>query len=351
MIAGIVIAAIIHYESQKPKKSSLTPQQKDQLSILPENMRQTSSQKAKKYPRAIELVSPSGYLNTDKITIKELVGKKVLLVDFWTYSCINCQRTQPYLNAWYKKYKDLGLEIIGVHTPEFEFEKNKTNVQKAIANFGIKYPVVQDNDYATWNAYDNRYWPRKYLIDIDGFIVYDHIGEGDYEETEQKIQELLEERMAAFSEQKDIVKDTVKPQNTESIEARSPETYFGAARNNNFGNGTPGVLGPQHLTLPKQIQKNLFYLSGEWIFEKEYATNQVDGAKIVFQYDAKNVYIVASSTNGTQIRILQDGKEVKTLEIKDEKLYQLIGSDKSGVHTLEIQITKGAIKAYTFTFG
>src|SRR3989344_7615215 len=131
-----------------------------------------------------EIVNPSGFVNTDGITVGSQVGKKVVLVDFMTYSCINCQRTFPYLNAWYKKYKDQGLEIIGIHTPEFAFEKDIENVREAMKRFGIMHPVVLDNDYATWRAYGNRFWPRKYLIDIHGDIVYDHIGEGAYEETE-----------------------------------------------------------------------------------------------------------------------------------------------------------------------
>ena len=148
-----------------------------------------------KYPRFAELANPDGYLNTDHdITIGEYIGKKVILVDFWTYSCINCQRTLPYLTSWDEKYRDEGLLIIGVHTPEFGFEKEYDNVKRAIEKFNIKYPVVQDNEYQTWRAYKNRYWPRKYLIDIDGYIVYDHIGEGAYDETEEKIREVLKER-------------------------------------------------------------------------------------------------------------------------------------------------------------
>jgi len=147
--------------------------------------------KAKKYKPAQEISTPDGFVNTDSISIGELIGKKVILVDFWTYSCINCQRTTPYLNAWYEKYHDQGLEIIGLHTPEFEFEKDYNNVKAAVEKFGIKFPVVLDNDYSTWAAYRNQYWPRKYLIDIDGYIVYDHIGEGAYDETEAKIQEAL----------------------------------------------------------------------------------------------------------------------------------------------------------------
>jgi thiol-disulfide isomerase/thioredoxin len=152
--------------------------------------------KSKIYKAAKEITSPDGFINTESqsITIGEFVGKKVVLIDFWTYSCINCQRTLPYLNKWYEKYKNEGLEIIGIHTPEFEFEKKYDNVKKATEKFGIKFPVVLDNDFSTWRAYQNNYWPRKYLIDIDGYIIYDHIGEGAYEETEQKIKAALSER-------------------------------------------------------------------------------------------------------------------------------------------------------------
>src|SRR3989344_2903633 len=156
--------------------------------------------KALRYDKAPELVDPDGYINTPRlssgqagpITIGEFRGKKVVLIDIWTYSCINCQRTLPYLKMWYDKYADQGLEIIGVHTPEFAFEHVLSNVQAAVDGFGIKYPVVLDNKYATWNAFGNQFWPRKYLIDIDGYIVYDHAGEGKYDEAERAIQRALE---------------------------------------------------------------------------------------------------------------------------------------------------------------
>jgi thiol-disulfide isomerase/thioredoxin len=144
----------------------------------------------------IEIKNPSGFVNTNDqpIKISDYIGNKVILLNIMTYSCINCQRTFPYVTAWYKKYKDDGLIVIGIHTPEFAFEKDKGNVEKAMKEFGINFPVVLDNEYATWNALENKYWPRKYLIDIHGNIVYDHVGEGAYEETEEKIKELLKER-------------------------------------------------------------------------------------------------------------------------------------------------------------
>ena len=149
----------------------------------------------------VEIVNPAGFVNTDgvPITIGQYIGKKVILVNIMTYSCSNCQATFPYVNSWYEKYADDGLLVIGIHTPEFAFEKDIKNVTTAMQKFGITYPVVLDNEYATWNAYANRYWPHKYLIDINGRIVYDHIGEGAYAETEQQIRKALAERTEVLS--------------------------------------------------------------------------------------------------------------------------------------------------------
>lgn len=147
-----------------------------------------------KFERAAEIMAPAGFINTDGVSISEARGEKVVLVDFWTYSCYNCQNTQPYLNAWHEEYADDGLLIIGVHTPEFGFEREPANVERAVREAGIEYPVVLDNNYATWNAYDQRYWPAMYLVDADGFVRYKHFGEGAYAETEATIRELLAER-------------------------------------------------------------------------------------------------------------------------------------------------------------
>jgi thiol-disulfide isomerase/thioredoxin len=152
------------------------------------------ARKEAEFTRAKEIVAPTGFINTDDISIGENLGEKVVLLEFWTYSCINCQNVQPYLNEWHEEYEDDGLLVIGVHRPEFEFEKDPTSVERAVGEAGIEYPVVLDNNSATWDAYDNRYWPARYLIDADGFIRYQHFGEGAYEENEQEIQELLAER-------------------------------------------------------------------------------------------------------------------------------------------------------------
>jgi thiol-disulfide isomerase/thioredoxin len=319
-----------------------------------------------KYPRAIELAGISGYLNIhDGFRLSEAVGKKVVLVDFWTYSCINCQRTLPYLNAWYQKYKDQGLEIVGVHTPEFEFEKNKANVASAIAKYGIMYPVVQDNDYGTWGAYGNRYWPRKYLIDIDGYIVYDHIGEGGYDETEQKIQELLKERASAMGEQVAVSSDVVHPAGVIGVNdsvARSSETYFGADRNEFLGNGIQAKVGLQAFVLPKTFATGKLYLDGDWNIEAQFAQTKSAQAKVVYRYQGNSVYVVASSPEPVAVTVLRDGVLVppaaagedvvngKVL-VSGSRLYKIIKDNDYGTHTLELIIDKPSVQFYTFTFG
>lgn len=323
------------------------------------------AEKVKTFQPAKEIVKPAGFINTEGIKIEDLIGKKVILVDFWTFSCINCQRTFPYINSWYEKYKDKGLEIIGVHTPEFSFEKEYDNVLSAVDRYNLKYPIVLDNDYATWNAYKNQYWPRKYLIDIDGFIVYDHIGEGGYEETERKIQELLEERMKVLGETGKIDNSLSKPEGVESVDAsvvRSPEIYFGASRNSYLGNGAPGVVGPQSLVEPQGVKANILYMVGDWDFDGEFAENKSKGAKIIFRYTAQKVFLVASSENKVNAKILIDGKNVSlnmvgsdvdnsTVIIERDRLYRLIENDSSEEHTLEIIINEPGVKIFTFTFG
>lgn len=311
--------------------------------------------KEKKFNKVPELSTIDGYINTDgkPITLDSLKGKVVLL-DIWTYSCINCQRTIPYLNDWYEKYHDQGLEIVGLHTPEFGFEKVQSNVEKAVEKFDIKYPVVLDNDYSTWRALGNQYWPRKYLVDIDGYIVYDHIGEGSYEETEKAIQKALEERALRMGTENTVSEAAnTTPSDVilvDSRKVRSPETYFGASRNQYLANGRFGVVGEQTLSIPARVVPNNLYLGGVWDIEDEYAENK-GSATIVFGYEAKNVYMTAGSVNGVDVEIYEDDKLVKTITIKDETLYQLIQDTDYGKHTLKIVIPNAGLRAFTFTFG
>lgn len=308
---------------------------------------------------APELVQPSGFINTEgkPITIAQFKNEKVVLLDIWTYSCINCQRTIPYLKAWDKKYRDLGLEIIGLHTPEFAFEKVQANVEKAVKGFGIEYPVVLDNDYATWNAYGNNYWPRKYLIGSEGNIVYDHIGEGNYAETERAIQKALIELHKADSDSESVIipDDIVNPSDATPMEqgkVKSPEIYFGALRNDFLGNGMNGTVGEQTFILPQNIDTNTLYLEGRWNINEEEARS-VGPSKIVFKYSAKNVYLVASSEflAGTEVTIIKDGRVEKTIIIKDDTLYTLIEGMGYGQHTLEIIVPGAGLNTFAFTFG
>lgn len=300
----------------------------------------------------VEIVNPSGFVNSDGVTIGELVGKKVVLVEFLTYSCINCQRTFPYVVSWYSKYRDEGLEIIGIHTPEFAFEKNIENVRKAMHEFGIEYPIVLDNEYATWNAYGNKYWPRKYLIDIHGNIVYDHIGEGAYEETEEKIRELLTERARVLGVAPGV--DTLGPTGSTvlatPIQTRSPETYFGSLRNENFGNGTQHLSGVQTLTFPQSFAANTLYLDGVWDVQGEYAETQ-GASRVAFMYDAAKVHIVASAPTPTTVTIVIDGIQTGTITIDDERLYTLVDDLLPGSHLLELRLPTSGLRLYAFTFG
>ena len=330
--------------------------------VFDEAMRIT--QKEQLYEKAPEIRGAAGYVNTggEPITIGEFRGKKVVLLEIWTYSCINCQRTIPYLKAWDEKYRDEGLQIIGIHTPEFAFEKVQANVENAVREFGIEYPSVLDNDYATWRALGNNYWPRKYLIDIDGFIVYDHIGEGAYEETEQEVQRALMERaeiLGAKGPDQNVVSGAITPANLSGV--RSPEIYFGSHRNDRLGNGVSGDSGSYEFAAPNNVSRNVLYLDGKWNITPEYAESEDVGA-IVFKYSAKDVYMVASAPTGVRMRVLRDGEPVGAfagesvdadgyVTVQDNRLYKLVHDENAGEHLLELEIEGPGFQAYTFTFG
>ncbi len=314
---------------------------------------------------AIEIVGPTGFINAPaNFKLSSLIGNKVILLDFWTYSCINCVRTIPYLNAWYQKYKDQGLVVVGIHTPEFDFEKKLANVQAAVAQYGIQYPVILDSNQGTWDAYNNLYWPHEYLIDLAGYIVHDHVGEGSYAETEADIQKLLAQRASVLgTTSSGITTSIVNIQAPDLTEIGSPETYFGAARNSLFANGTYFVNGEQTLALPSTIDGNKFYLGGTWDFQDQYARNIGSGAQVEYEYNAKNVYMVAAgTTNGVSVEVLQDGRPITVAnagsDVHDDKmivtgnrLYNIVNNATPGVHTLEFIIDAPGLQIFTLTFG
>ena len=390
-ISILIIAAVIFYlESSKvtpvsdivnqdinvekivqegSKNTVTTTTEEEGTGTLAETTKERLARKSALYEPAKEISSPDGFINTDGIKISDLIGKKVILVDFWTYSCINCQRTLPYLNDWYKKYADQGLVIIGIHTPEFEFEKDYNNVAKAVEKYGIKYPVVLDNDYSTWRSYENRYWPRKYLIDIDGFIVYDHIGEGGYDETEQEIVKLLNEKNKILGTGGEVAMNDAPPANVDNVDfakVGSPETYLGSARLERLANlpsqDCIGRTCEYHVAEP--ITLNSFQLDGRWGMEPEQVTLESDTGSIFYRFNANKVNLVVGKADGIKAEIYLDGKlitpEKAGRDVQDDgtvtfsaaDLYNLV--DQKGEyseHVLEIRFLEKGINAFAFTFG
>ncbi len=308
---------------------------------------------------APEVTGIKAWINSQPLKIQELRGK-VVLVDFWTYSCINCIRTLPYLKKWDEKYRDKGLVIIGMHTPEFEFEKDYSNVKQAVERYGIKYAVAQDNDYATWRAYKNSYWPRKYLIDKDGSIRYDHIGEGAYEETERAILALLNEAGADVSDM--TISD--KADRVNFTEIGTPELYLGY----NFARaplGNPEGFSPGNVVDYKQTnitQPNIVYLSGKWKNEADRII-AVNDSLLFLVYRAKNVNIVGGGA--AVVNVLLDGKYLdektkgqdtlltngKSITIIDsQRLYNIVSAPDYRTHLLGISANPG-FEIYAFTFG
>lgn len=298
-------------------------------------------------PKAPEIAGIASWLNSEPLSLASLRGK-VVLVDFWTYSCINCIRTLPHLVAWDAAYRDKGLVIIGVHTPEFEFEKERANVEAALAKHGIRYPVALDNDYATWRAFKNNYWPRKYLIDRTGAIVYDHIGEGGYEETEAKIQQLL-------SQPGPVVSETVQAEEPGAV--GTPELYFGSAfLRQPYGNDQQPRLGAETAyALPRELQPNAIYLEGTWLARSDSAESRSDG-KIVLGFIAQSANLVLGADAPAELEVLVDGAPSAAADVQDgrasvqeERLYNLYAGSP-GAHVLEVRVPAG-VRAYAFTFG
>jgi len=270
---------------------------------------------------APELIQGGEWFNSKPLTLSELKGK-VVLVDFWTYTCINCQRIFPYLKDWDKKYRDAGLIVIGVHSPEFEFEKSAKNVQQAIADFGLTYPIMQDNNFATWKVYKNQYWPAKYLIDKDGVIRYTHFGEGDYDETEEMIQKLLKETGAT---------PALSINNpTYQTYGRTPELYLGSER---------------------YAQSSPITRTGQWDMSAEYALPG-SSATMTVQFDAKSVYLVMRPISGSgKVEIYLDGKYQKTITVDKDTLYTLVDSASSAPHELRLVFPSGNLELFAFTIG
>jgi cytochrome c biogenesis protein CcdA/thiol-disulfide isomerase/thioredoxin len=292
------------------------------------------------------------------LSIAELDERnRVTLIDFWTYTCINCIRTLPYLRAWDEEYRERGLTIIGVHTPEFAFEKDAGNVADAIDEYELEYPVVQDNEYGTWSAFGNQYWPAKYLIDADGQVRYVHFGEGSYEETEAAIRSLLAEAGEAK------LGGGVGDQGAETADPklRTPETYLGWERARGFAEpprpGTRGYSAPT----AEELAPNEFAFDGRWEVGRESAAAD-DDAALALRFQARRVFLVLGSPGGpAPLEVRLDGRPVPnrlagddvsggTAAIAEQRLYRLVELPDAGEHTLELRFAPG-IEGYAFTFG
>jgi len=317
------------------------------------------------FKKAPELTGISDYLNTTPDELKKEMNGKVVLYDIWTYSCINCVRTLPYITAWDDKYADQGLLIIGIHSPEFEFEKDSENVKLAIEKYGINYPVVLDNDMKTWKAFENKYWPRKYIADHEGYLRYDHIGEGGYQETEKIIQQLLEERSNALGIQTATSVPLVDIEEFQHTMFRTPELYFGykfAQNRNQLGNDEgfqPGKI--ISYSEPKNTDLHKFYLIGDWKNYEDSMELVSDTGSIKLLYNAKEVNIVTDKHAELEI-FLDDlpvspdysGKDItegNKVKVTDAGLYNIINSDNSSTHLIEIKVNGKGFQIFTFTFG
>ncbi|CAM5774881.1 cytochrome C biogenesis protein DipZ [Labrys miyagiensis] len=317
-----------------------------------------------------QLPSLSGaveWLNTPPLTAEGLRGK-VVVVDFWTYSCINCLRSIPYVRAWAEKYANQGLVVIGVHSPEFAFEKNVANVRQAIKDLRVGYPVAVDNNYAIWQGFNNQYWPAHYFIDAQGRIRGHHFGEGDYDKSEQIIQQLLKEAGRTDVAQGTVAVDAKGAEAAADMnDVISPETYIGYERADNF-------IAPSGMVVDKSqvyakagpLDLNQWTLTGDWTVDKEKATLNAGGGGIVYRFHARDLHLVLGpGPDGKPVRfhVLVDGKAPGDAHgvdvdgdgngtVTNQRLYQLIRQGKPVEdHTFEIDFEDPGAEAFAFTFG
>jgi thiol-disulfide isomerase/thioredoxin len=315
--------------------------------------------------RSPSLAGAVQWLNAEPLTPAMLKGK-VVLIDFWTYSCINCLRAIPYVRAWDAKYRGQGLVVIGVHTPEFAFEKNVANVRTAAGALEITYPIAIDNEYAVWRAFDNRYWPAHYFIDAEGRVRHHHFGEGGYDESERVIQQLLAE-----AGQKAVPGGVVAVQaggvGAASNEANvlSPETYVGYERADRFVSPGGAAADARKVYADGDPRLNEWGLKGAWTIGKEHATLDQAGGSIVYRFHARDLHLVLAAPAGKSVRfrITIDGRppaDARGMDVDaggqgavtGQRLYQLVRQSGSVTErTFEITFLDAGVQAYAFTFG
>jgi len=309
----------------------------------------------------------TGWINSQPLTLAELRGK-VVLIDVWTYTCINWLRQLPYVRAWAEKYKNQGLVVIGVRTPEFAFEKNIDNVRRAAKDMKIDYPIAIDNEYAIWRALNNKYWPALYFVDAQGRIRHHHFGEGEYEQSERVIQQLLAEAGS------DAISRELVSVDARGVEAaadwgslRSPEIYLGYERTENFAS-PGGAASDKRRTyaVPARLRLNHWALSGDWTMNREAAVLNNASGQIAHRFHARDLHLVMGpAARGTSVRfrVLIDGKppgaahgidvdEQGNGTVTEQRMYQLIRQPKPiADRRFEIEFLDAAVEAFAFTFG
>ena len=326
---------------QRLERTSATQQQLDNL-LISEHQTLPESQ-LRDFGQAPDFKGIDGWINSKPLTLASLRGK-VVLIDFWTYSCINCLRTLPYVKRWYETYRKAGLVVVGVHTPEFAFEHVPSNVERAVRSLGVRYPVALDNDYGTWSAWGNRYWPAKYFVDRSGHVRYAHFGEGEYQRTEAVIRTLLAEKTLPKP-----VSGSIRDQTPNEL--ITPETYLGSARLDRFV-GSPVVEGREATyKIPQVVPQNDFAYGGRWTVEKERIVAG-DGARLRLAFHARKVFLVLGMNGGTEsVGVRLDGRQIRTVRVREDRLYELVElNGKAGDHTLDLSFSPGT-EAYAFTFG
>jgi thiol-disulfide isomerase/thioredoxin len=305
------------------------------------------------------------WLNSEPLTPQGLRGK-VVLVDFWTYTCINWQRTQAYVRAWAQKYKGEGLAVIGVHTPEFEFEKNIDNIRPALSMFQVDYPVAVDSEYIIWHAFNNRYWPAVYIADAKGNIRYHHFGEGEYERTEAVIQQLLRETGSPGKGNPDVRIDARGPEvEADWANLKSPETYLGRDQATGFV-GSAIVGKTRTYTAPRRLRLNQWALTGDWRINPGAIVLEKADGRIAYRFHARDVHLVMGpSARGSPVRfrVLLDGRPPGAARggdvdeqgygtLTEPRLYQLVRQPKPiADRQFEIEFLEPGVEAYAFTFG
>jgi len=304
------------------------------------------------------IISGDTWFNTPHPITPEDLNGRVVLVDFWTYSCVNCLRTIPYLRTWWERYKDLPFFIIGVHTPEFEFEKDPANVERALKELGVEWPVVLDNDYVNWNNFANHYWPAKYLLDQNGYIVYEHFGEGGYGETEAKIQEYLRKNFGDRS-----FPPVVAEHGDGGYCFRAtPEIYCGHLRGSLANTGGYHVDHIGHYIEPEEIPLHSIALAGDWDARSEHVESIVSDSTIYLHFQATEVNVVlAPVDNLSVVEVKLNGKELlpevagKDVDrgdviVSGPRMYNLVKSDQPIEAILTLRAKESNFRAYAFTF-